>query len=61
MAKNVQELKAEAIEEINEENNKVAKKAIKQKLREISDNDLIGANLKRELEDLEISIVDGTL
>ena len=54
-------LKQEAQEEINEENNKKAKKAIKRKLREISDAKVIVANLERELEDIEASIVDGNL
>jgi hypothetical protein len=57
---NIEEVKAEARKEINEERTKKAKNALVKKLRELSTAEDIVANIKREITDLEQSIVDGS-
>lgn len=56
----IKAVKAEAAKQINEENTAKAKTALVKKLRDLDSATKIVANIKREIADLEASIVDGS-
>ena len=60
MALDLNKVKEEAKKEFEEEHMAKAKKLIKKKMRELCQAEQIVANLKMELQDLEMSIQDGT-
>lgn len=57
---NVEEVKAAARKEINDERAAKAKTALVKKLRELATAEDIVSNIKREVTDLEASISDGS-
>jgi len=57
---NIADVKAEAAKEINNERMKKAKDALVKKLRELAAAEDVVRNIKRSVEDLEQSIIDGS-
>lgn len=56
----VNKLKESALNELEDEATKEAKSALKAKLRELKLAEQVVKNVKREIEDLEADISDGT-